>query len=462
MSLDLDDLDTPAVEIQTAKTAGPVAPSAASSTSAAPAVAVAPPSPSGSFAEALAIAKKESKKAISQFGKEYGPEIKGALNPVHYNEQGPQDYTNIDWELTLPHAAVEAVGGLGVGLGLTKRISRMVAGQSSFDKEKAKQYAEQTKISRERLELDKQQIAREAKAAQTAQQAPVPVKPTPILKMGPMSLATAVGGAPGAPFTAPPPAQSAPPVGQAPAAVAPTAAPADVPTTPFSPPAQIADVPATTVDVAREIGPAVDTPDKVAAIGEQTTPPVEVTKETPKPTVETKKTGGRPTKQAIAAEMVGKEFKPGFGGADNYLEKQFGPDIRRFMKDEFNQGKPYGGGQAAMDKAYADIQKYDTWLKENIPVQTLNREERKAVGVPPNREYPVLGKAMKIGGIAGLAMTASQAANARQAIGNVAEALLPLGMTPSELAPGTLTKKQLEAYKEAQKLGSPYRSVPPR
>lgn len=272
MSLDLDDLDTPAVEIQTAKTAGPVAPSAASSTSAAPAVAVAPPSPSGSFAEALAIAKKESKKAISQFGKEYGPEIKGALNPVHYNEQGPQDYTNIDWELTLPHAAVEAVGGLGVGLGLTKRISRMVAGQSSFDKEKAKQYAEQTKISRERLELDKQQIAREAKAAQTAQQAPVPVKPTPILKMGPMSLATAVGGAPGAPFTAPPPAQSAPPVGQAPAAVAPTAAPADVPTTPFSPPAQIADVPATTVDVAREIGPAVDTPDKVAAIGEQTTP----------------------------------------------------------------------------------------------------------------------------------------------------------------------------------------------
>jgi hypothetical protein len=160
--------------------------------------------------------------------------------------------------------------------------------------------------------------------------------------------------------------------------------------------------------------------------------------------------------------MEGKVFKEGFGGADNYLEKQMGPDIRRFMKDEFNQGKPYGGGQAAMDKAYADIKRYDTYLKENIPVQTLNRDERKAMGIPPPKDYPVLGKAMKVGGVAGLLMTAGQAANAREAVSNVAEALLPLGMTPSELAPGTLTKKQLDAYKEAQKLGSPYRSVPPR
>jgi hypothetical protein len=186
------------------------------------------------------------------------------------------------------------------------------------------------------------------------------------------------------------------------------------------------------------------------------------TEEPPKPIAETKKIGGRPTKQAVAAEMEGKVFKEGFGGADNYLEKQMGFDIRRFMKDEFNQGKPYGGGQAAMDKAYADIKKYDTWLKENIPVQTLNREERKAMGIPPPKDYPVLGKAMKVGGVAGLLMTAGQAANAKEAMGNVAEALLPLGMTPSELAPGTLTKKQLDAYKEAQKLGSPYRSVPPR
>jgi hypothetical protein len=195
----------------------------------------------------------------------------------------------------------------------------------------------------------------------------------------------------------------------------------------------------------------------------QTAPAAPVAPVQPTPAAtEPKKTGGRPTKQAVAAEMEGKVFKEGFGGADNYLEKQMGPDIRRFMKDEFNQGKPYGGGQAAMDKAYADIKKYDTWLKENIPVQTLNREERKAMGVPPPKDYPVLGKAMKVGGAAGLLMTAGQAANAKEVMGSIGEALLPLGMTPSDLAPGTLTKKQLDAYKEAQKLGSPYRSVPPR
>jgi hypothetical protein len=208
--------------------------------------------------------------------------------------------------------------------------------------------------------------------------------------------------------------------------------------------------------------PVADAPNPYMNIGTTPAAGVAPTEEPPKPAVETKKTGGRPTKQAVAAEMEGKVFKEGFGGADNYLEKQMGPDIRRFMKDEFNQGKPYGGGQAAMDKAYADIKRYDTYLKENIPVQTLNRDERKAMGIPPPKDYPVLGKAMKVGGVAGLLMTAGQAANAREAMGNVAEALLPLGMTPSELAPGTLTKKQLDAYKEAQKLGSPYRSVPPR
>jgi hypothetical protein len=74
-------------------------------------------------------------------------------------------------------------------------------------------------------------------------------------------------------------------------------------------------------------------------------------------------------------------------------------------------------------------------------------------------------KAMKAGGGAAALMAIPGFANAStlgEAMGNIGEALLPLGMTPSDLAPGTLTKKQLDAYKEAQKLGSPYRSVPPR
>lgn len=183
--------------------------------------------------------------------------------------------------------------------------------------------------------------------------------------------------------------------------------------------------------------------------------------QTTQPAEPPKNKGGRPTKAAKEAQLAGGVFKEGFGGADNWMQSQVGNDIRKFIRDEFNAGKPYGGGQAAMEKAYADIGRYEQWLKENIPVQTLNRAERKALGVPSPEPYGPLGKAMKVGGVAGLLMTAAQAANAKQAAQNVGEALLPIGMTPSELATGTLTEKQLRAFQEAQKLGSPYRSVPP-
>lgn len=74
-------------------------------------------------------------------------------------------------------------------------------------------------------------------------------------------------------------------------------------------------------------------------------------------------------------------------------------------------------------------------------------------------------KTLKGGGaaaIAALALTPAfvnaSESQKRQILG---EALLPMGLTPSELESGTLTEKQLRAYQEAQKLGSPYRSVPP-
>lgn len=152
-------------------------------------------------------------------------------------------------------------------------------------------------------------------------------------------------------------------------------------------------------------------------------------------------------------------FKAGVGGGDSWLHDTVGPDVRKFIIDEFNGGKPIGGGQAGMDKAYGLISKYEEWLKGNIPEQTLNRAERKAAGIPPPKQYGPLGKAVKVAGAAGLLMTAAQAANAKEAARNVGEALLPIGATPVELAPGTLTEKQLNAFKESEKLGSPYRKV---
>jgi hypothetical protein len=58
-------------------------------------------------------------------------------------------------------------------------------------------------------------------------------------------------------------------------------------------------------------------------------------------------------------------------------------------------------------------------------------------------------------------------ADAKTIARTVGEALLPLGITPSELASGTLPPEKvaaLEAFmKERQKLGSPYRGIaPPR
>lgn len=153
------------------------------------------------------------------------------------------------------------------------------------------------------------------------------------------------------------------------------------------------------------------------------------------------------------------QFKAGLGGGDSWLHDTVGPDVRKFIIDEFNAGKPIGGGQAGMDKAYGLVSKYEQWLKENIPEQTLNRAERKAAGVPPPKQYGPLGKAVKVAGATGLLMTAAQSANAAELARNVGEALLPIGATPSELATGTLTEKQLNAFREAEKLGSPYRKA---
>lgn len=151
--------------------------------------------------------------------------------------------------------------------------------------------------------------------------------------------------------------------------------------------------------------------------------PVEPPAVNPTAPVEQKTVSGaaKPTQQhtfATAAEATAKNpdmvFIPKAGGADNWLEKQFGPETRKHIRDLFNEGQHYGGGQSAMDKAYADVKQYGQWLKENVPVQTLDRDERKALGVPPLKEYPTLGKAAKVAGVAGILATAAQAANAAQ------------------------------------------------
>ena len=115
-------------------------------------------------------------------------------------------------------------------------------------------------------------------------------------------------------------------------------------------------------------------------------------------------------------------------------------------------------------------QGYETGRKINESLGRLTREEAKATGAALGEPTKAITekvnkiKMVKVGGVAGALISLTDLAKAdtlRQGLGNVAEGLMPMGIAPSELASGTLTEKQLNAYKEAQKLGSPYRSVPP-
>jgi hypothetical protein len=113
---------------------------------------------------------------------------------------------------------------------------------------------------------------------------------------------------------------------------------------------------------------------------------------------------------------------------------------------------------------------YETARKINESLGRATREEAKAAGTALGENTKAITqkvggiKGVKVGGVAGALISLTDLAKAdtlRQGLGDVAEGLMPMGIAPSQIAPSTLTEKQLNAYREAQKLGSPYRSVPP-
>ena len=160
----------------------------------------------------------------------------------------------------------------------------------------------------------------------------------------------------------------------------------------------------------------------------------------------------------------GMVFRPDVGNLDRGLVNILGPEGRLYAKDVLNEGKMFGHAGADYNQKVKElVGKYGEELKKITPsIDLTTREGRIAVGAPHTENYgSALGKAAKVGGVLGTLMTVAQSANAREAVGNVAESLLPIGMTPSELQSGKLTARQIKAFEEAQKLGSPYRSVPP-
>jgi hypothetical protein len=200
----------------------------------------------------------------------------------------------------------------------------------------------------------------------------------------------------------------------------------------------------------------------IAQLGQQATgtapiAPPATTEQIASEAVEGKKKG-RPTKEAAAKAMEGMTFRSDLGPGDNWLYNSFGAEGRKAILAKYNNGNPAGSYENSQQILAKMMQEKITPSRAELP-----RDIAKQRGVPPpETNYGKLGKAAKMGGIAGLALTAEQAAQAkdlsmlRQIIG---ESLLPLGATPSGVEPGTLGPEQIRAFQEAQKLGSPYRSL---
>lgn len=121
---------------------------------------------------------------------------------------------------------------------------------------------------------------------------------------------------------------------------------------------------------------------------------------------EEKKKGGRPS----AKSMEGTTFRPDLGPGDNWLYNTAGPERRRAILDEFNEGKPAKDYKTAQEI----YKKYQEKYPKDMFGPVIPVEQAKSRGIKPPENYGTLGKVAKVGGVAGLALTAAELANAAQ------------------------------------------------
>lgn len=172
-----------------------------------------------------------------------------------------------------------------------------------------------------------------------------------------------------------------------------TAAPIGV-----APPAAMPEPTISAAPAAPAPTPVIEVP--VVAATEAAVPPSMVSTEKP-----AKKTG-RPA----AATLEPTTFRADLGPGDNWLYNTAGPERRRAILAEFNEGKPVKDYKTAQEiyKKYQDKYPRDMFGPV-IPI-----EEAKGRGIKPPEPYGKLGKVAKVGGVAGLALTAAEMANAAQ------------------------------------------------
>lgn len=161
-----------------------------------------------------------------------------------------------------------------------------------------------------------------------------------------------------------------------------------------------------------------------------------------------------PTKAPKAPKAV---QPPGTGGGDNWLHNTLGPEGYQEFITKYNEGKPipnYEKAKSMFGSVY-----------QGPKVREIPEGVRIERGIAPPEKAANYGKLGKIAAVAAAGATAAGSANAQEMARNLGEMLLPIGLTPSTLASGTLPPEiraaQERQMKEMQKLGSPFRSVPP-
>jgi len=149
---------------------------------------------------------------------------------------------------------------------------------------------------------------------------------------------------------------------------------------------------------------------------------------TPTPTSSTSPVGQvvatSPTSQGVEATVAKTEpivkvkgsaepttFRADLGPGDNWLYNTAGPEKRKAILKEFNNGKP----AKTYDEAQRLWNMYVESRREGFTGPEMNKEVRKERGIPPRENFGQLGKVAKVAGVAGLALTAAQMAQAAQA-----------------------------------------------
>ena len=131
-----------------------------------------------------------------------------------------------------------------------------------------------------------------------------------------------------------------------------------------------------------------------------------------------------PTSQAVEATVAKTEpvvkvkvpvepttFRADLGPGDNWLYNTAGPEKRKAILKEFNDGKP----AKTYDEAQRLWNMYVESRREGFAGPEMTKEVRKERGIPPRENFGQLGKVAKVAGVAGLALTAAQMAQAAQA-----------------------------------------------